>query len=90
VKFYTAWHHYTLLYDGTKMGLFLDGRPCCVKKGTHEAGGSYFLGNLSKGGKPHTGGLRGAVDEFVAYDRVLTPKEIWKIFELGAKGKSLK
>ncbi len=90
VKLDTAWHHYTLLYDGTKMGLFLDGRPCCVKKGTHQAGGSYFLGTLSMGGKPHARGLRGAVDEFVMFDRVLTPEEIGKVFELGAKGKSLR
>ena len=67
-----------------------DGKPCCIKQGTHTPGGSYFLGTLCSSGKPYSTGFHGAVDEFIAYDRVLTPKEVWQIFELGAKGKSLK
>jgi hypothetical protein len=90
VKLDTNWHHYAVVFDGARMGLFLDGKPCGIKQGTHQAGGSYFLGVLCSAGKPYRTGFHGAVDEFVAYDRVLTPKEVWQIFELGAKGKSLK
>ncbi len=84
------WHHYAILYDGTKMGLFLDGRPCCIKPGTHQAAGRYFLGTLCCGDKPYGTGFHGAVDEFAMFNRVLSPQEIAKIFEMGAKGKSLR
>ena len=90
VRLDANWHHYTIVYDGTKMGLFLDGRPYCIKQGTHQAGGRYFLGTLCAGDQPYGTGFHGAVDEFAMFNRVLSPQEIVKIFEMGTKGKSLR
>ena len=90
VKLDVNWHHYGIVYDGTKMDLFFDGKHCGVKKGTHKAAGRYFLGTLLFGNKLHQDEFDGIVDEFIMFDRVLPPAEIAKVFEMGAEGKSLR
>ncbi len=90
VRLDTEWHHYAIVYDGAKMGLYLDGKHCCVKQGSVQEGGRYFIGTLCSAGEPYGTGFRGAVDEFIMFGRVLSLQEITRVFHLGARGKSLK
>ena len=78
-----AWYFVVLNYDGTNLGLYVNGEPkiSIPTIVDEDAGGSYLIGtNKFMGGQF----LPGAVDDFSMYDRALTAEEIAKEYERGA------
>jgi len=90
IKLDTNWHHYVVTYDGSKMTLYLDGKPCMTKTASYQPRGRYFLGTAQRDEDPEKRVFTGTVDEFVMFDRVLAPNELGKLYEIGKNGKSLK
>ena len=86
----TAWHHYTIVWTGSVMSIYVDARLQGTKKGKTIAGGEYYLGAAQAPGKLAAEHWNGLIDEFAIFDRPLTIAEIKKIYGLGRSGKSLK
>jgi putative membrane-bound dehydrogenase-like protein len=76
-----AWHHVVLTRDGSRVSMFLDGRPETGLSATTagESNGS----NLFFGAAADTWTLEGRLDEVAVYDRVLPPGEARAHFAAG-------
>lgn len=86
------WHHVVGTYDGKGTVVYFDGKriqrggalPAPTGKNT------FLIGVLNLPKKPLQGtGFRGAIDELVLFDRVLSDEEIKQVYELGVNRQNL-
>lgn len=74
----TSWHHIVMSRDTTTMTLYVNGNPVYTSTATP----NDFGGESGLGGK---NGIyfNGKLDEFLIFNRVLTPQEIRRMYALG-------
>jgi hypothetical protein len=81
----TAWHHHCLVYDGTTLSYFIDGRlaSSCAKTLDTAAGPLFFGGHFV------SGRFAGDIDEVAFYDRLLEPEDVQCLYQMGNEGTPL-
>jgi hypothetical protein len=75
-----------LTYDGAQIGYYIDGKPAASKRlALKTASGAIFLGSRTDGGY-----VRPVVlDEFAAFSRALSPREIQSLYSAGVARRPL-
>jgi hypothetical protein len=71
----TGWHHYTMVYDGTSIMVYIDGVLC----GTSQFSGKIVRDSTSPlaiGRNPWGESLEGLMDEIRIYDKALSADEV--------------
>ena len=102
LKLDTAWHHYAMTWDGTKVGLYVDGKLRARKVGRTGTRGPLYFGAASyassrsryKSGSSssRTGpryGFSGCIDEAAIFSRVLSQAEVQQLVKMGNAGAPL-